>query len=265
MITKDDINSYIDKIPPLPKTLTQTLALLNEGELIKAAQIAKEDMAFRNYLKNLLNKPIYGFTHEINDINQIFAILGVNGSQQSVYNYMIHLLSPDKWIVFQLNKTLFQTLQAELSINWKKILTHLQINNKNIESTITLIPASIIVTEAIFAQKIDDVTLLRTTKDIDFNTILQRLCHMDLFDIIEQIRNKWDLPLEIGAIIQAASGIKPSKDSHINMLGKWIHLLLFYTLSKPLFVHANLNDFIDFNPDYVADIYEDFITLMEIQ
>jgi hypothetical protein len=72
------------------------------------------------------------------------------------------------------------------------------------------------------------------------------------------------MPQEIAQIIQASSGLKPSKDEKINSLGKWMHLLLFYELSQPMFIEAGLNDFIDFQIEYVGDIYEDFAALMEI-
>jgi len=264
MITQNDINSYINRIPPISKILNETLNALNEGELVKAATIAKEDMALRAYLHDLVNKPIFGFTNEVHEVSQIFGILGVSGSQQSVYNYMINLLSPEQWLVFHLNATIFGNLQAELSANWKKILTHLQIKDKNIESSIALLPASIIVSEAMFCQKIEDVTLLRTNSNLDFNTILKRLSTLDLFDISEMIVQKWNLPQSVAEIIHASSGIKPSEDEKINTLGKWMHLLLFYTLSKPIFIEAQLNDFIDFQVQYIEDIYEDFSSLMEI-
>ena len=118
------IDSYIEKIPPSPKVLKVTLMLLNSGELIKAAQIAKKDLALNTYLKDLVNKPIYGFRNEVSDVSQIFGILGVSKSQQAVYNYMISLLSPEKWKLFKLNKTSFYNLQADLSANWQKILKH---------------------------------------------------------------------------------------------------------------------------------------------
>ena len=109
------IDSYIEKIPPSPKVLKVTLMLLNSGELVKAAQIAKEDLALNAYLKDLVNKPIYGFRNEVSDISQIFGILGVAKSQQAVYNYMISLLSPAQWKLFKLNKSSFSNLQADLS------------------------------------------------------------------------------------------------------------------------------------------------------
>jgi len=264
MITKEQIDSYIEKIPPAPKALQETLHLLNTGELTKAAKVASQDLALNNYLKNLVNKPIYGFRNSVSDISQIFGILGVSGSQQAVYNYMMNLLSPKDWKLFKLNQNSFHNLQDELSTNWKKILKFLEIQDKDIESSITLLPASIIVSEALFREKIADINLLRSVNPIDLNTVLQRLCGMDLFDICEQISLKWEMPKYIAQIVQASSGLKPSQDKEINTLGRWMHLLLFFTLSKPNFIEAELNDFIDFQIEYVAEIYDDFSSLMEI-
>jgi HD-like signal output (HDOD) protein len=264
LITQEKIDAFIEKIPPSPKALRETIFALNAGDLTKAARAAKEDIALSSYLKNLVNKPIYGFRREVSDVTQIFGILGVSGSQQTVYNYMVTLLSPAKWQLFKLNKSSFSDLQDELSIGWQKILRHLNIDDKETQSAVSLLPASIIVSEALFCEKIDDVKLLRSVSNIDLNTILKRLCSMDLFDICEKIAQKWEMDEAIAQIIQAASGLKPSENENINQLGKWMHLLLFFTLSKTKFIEANLNDFIDFQIEYVADIYDEFANIMEI-
>lgn len=243
MITKENIDAYIRKIPPSPEILNETIALLRIGDLVKAAKVAQNDLALKSYLKSIVNKPIYGFKNEVSDIGQIFGILGVSLAQQSVYNYMISLLNPKKW---------------------ETILKHLDCKDANVYAAITLLPASIIVTEALFAQKKEDVALLRSAKALDYNTILNRLCGMALFDICEQIAQKWEMNPKIAKIIQAASGVKPSEDEEINNFGKWMHLLLFYELSQPEFITAGLNDFVDFQPEYINDIYEDFASLMEI-
>jgi len=264
LITQEKIDAFIKKIPPSPKALRETIFALNAGDLPKAAKAAKEDMALSSYLKDLVNKPIYGFRSEVSDVAQIFGILGVSRAQQTVYNYMLTLLSPTKWQLFQLNKSSFSNLQDELSIGWQKILQHLGIDDKETESAISLLPASIIVSEALFCEKINDVKLLRSVHNIDLNTILKRLCSVDLFDICERIAQKWEMNEEIPQIIQAASGVKPSDNEKIDQLGKWMHLLLFFTLSKAEFIEADLNDFIDFQIDYVADIYDEFSDVMEI-
>lgn len=264
MITKDDVLAYIKKIPPTPAILKQTLTAINAGDLAKAAKIADEDLALKAYLKSLVNKPIYGFKNEVTDTSQIFGILGINGAQQVLYHYMLTLLTPDKWNLFDLSANSFQELQANLSHLWKKVLSHLNIDDKEIESAIALLPASIIVCDALFGSVIEEVQLLRSVKALDYNTILKRLNGMDLFDICHLIAKKWEMSPQIGEIVQAASGIKPSSDEQNNLLGQWMHLLLFFELSQPATATAGLNDFIDFQIEYVEAINDDFMQIMEI-
>jgi len=264
LITREKVDAYIQKIPPTPQALQQTIIYLNQGELIKAARTAQKDLALSAYLVELVNKPIFGFRDKVEDISQIFGILGVARSQQALYNYMISLLSPAKWHFFRLNKSSFYDIQAELSIKWQIILKHLNITDKEIQNTITLLPATIIVCEALFCEKLDDVKLLRSVDEIDLNTILIRLCNLDLFDICQIIATKWNMSEKSMQIIQASSGLKPAKNDEINTLGKWMHLLLFFTLSRAEYINAGLNDFINFKIEYVEEIYDDFAKLMEI-
>lgn len=264
MITQEHIEAFIKKIPPAPQALRATLTHLKAQDLVKAAQSAKEDKALSVYLKELVNKPLFGFRNEVSDVSQIFGILGVSRSQQAVYNYMLTLLSPQKWQLFKLNQKSFYELQAELTVGWQKILKHLNIVDKEIESAITLLPASIIVAEALFSTRLKDVTLLRSTHEIDLNTILKRLCKKDLFDIAEMIAQKWEMDPKVAAITQAASGVKSAQTQEIETLGRWMHLLLFFTLSKSLYVEAGLNDFIEFQVDYVQSVYETFLEVMEL-
>ena len=177
---------------------------------------------------------------------------------------MMTLLSPKKWDLFKLKESTCHELQAKLSRRWKQILEHLDIDDMEIESAITLLPASIIVAEALFSEKKADVNLLRSVNNLDLNTILFRLCNLDLFDICEKISIKWEMPPKVAQIVQASSGFKPSNDDKLNQLGKWMHLLLFYELSQAMFIEAELNDFIEFQIDYVSDIYDEFAIFMEI-
>ncbi len=264
MVTQNSIKAYIAQIPPAPKVLKQTLAFINQGELTQAAKCAEADKALHAYLKTLVNKPIYGFKNEVSDLSQIFGILGTSGAQQVLYNYMLSLLSPSQWELFKLNESLFFDLQAQLNQQWKRILRHLNIDNKDIESAITLLPASIIVCEALFKAHHDEVALLRSVKEIDYNTILYRLSGMNLFDMCRLIAKKWEMPQRIAVIVTLASGDNASDDALLNQLGQWMHLLLFYEFSKGPYIEAGLNDFLEFHIDYVADIYEEFMSVMEV-
>ena len=135
----------------------------------------------------MVNRPLYGFKNEVSDVSQIFSILGLGATQQTLYNYLLSLLTPKKWELFTLTDHQFYDLQASLSKRWEKILAHLNINDKEIQSAISLIPATIIVCEALFASRKAEVIQLRSVKALDFNTILQRLSGRDLFDLAGEI------------------------------------------------------------------------------
>lgn len=262
MITQEEIRKYISSIPPSPKVLREVLIHLNNAELAKAAHSAAEDPALKLYLQDIVNKPIYSFKNNIKDINQIFSILGLTQAKQIVYNYMISLLSPKKWELFELNTKSFSEIQDRLSLQWKKILEHLNIKDNDIYTSISLLPASIIVCEALFKSKQENINLLRASNDIDYNTILKRLSGMDLYDLCKEIADAWELPPKTSAIVLASKGDKTDLDEETQLLSKWMHLLFFYQLSQPLAAQAGLNDFIEFNIDYVQDIYEEFQDLM---
>ena len=265
MITKEDIIAYIQKIPPAPKVVQECIVLLQAGELRKASLAAKEDKALTSYLKHLVNKPIYGFSKEVNDVTQIFSILGVSKSLQSIYNYLLSMLSPSKWSFFALDEATFHELQAELSASWNKILEKQGVVDKEIESSITLLPAAIIVCEAIFSEHEKDVALIRSSKDLDLNTILKRLSGFVLFDVCKMIALKWEMSPRIVTILEYALKRDAQEGDELKVYGKWIHLLLFFTLSKPNYINAKLNDFLEFDVAYVEDIYEEFAQFMEIE
>ncbi|MBN2781937.1 MAG: HDOD domain-containing protein [Campylobacterales bacterium] len=262
MITKEQIDSFIQRIPPAPKVLQETINLLDNGELTKAAKTASQDVAFNAYIQNLVNKPAYGLQHQVSDTSQIFSLLGIPKCKQIIYSYILTLLSPEKWSLFELDFIKFKELQANISGKWNLILEHLKIVDKSVQSSISLLPASLIVADALFKERIDDVKLLKETKNLDYNTILKRICGIDIFDLCEEISKKWGMDENVGEIIQSASGVKKSEKKDIEYLGKWMHLLLFYEFSKPVFIEAGLNDFIDFQIDFVDEIYEDFMMVI---
>lgn len=263
MITQEEISHYIQNIPPTPAIVKQTLEFVRVGDLTKAAKSAENDPALRLYLITLINRPIYGFRNEVHDIAQIFGILGTSTTQQILYHYLLTFLAPKEWKLFTLNNHAFYDLQASLSRKWEKILRHLNLLNHDTESAITLLPASIIVCDALFGDHKSDVEQLRSVKALDYNTILYRLCKQSLFDICTIIADKWEMPPTISRIVHAASGLDQEVAPNEKILAQWIHLLLFYELSQSSYVEAGLNEFIDFQIEFVQDIYESFMQVVE--
>ncbi len=265
MVDVEQIKAYVDKVPPLPQSLKNSLKAIEDGDLPKAASFAKEDPALMNYLINLVNKPIFGFKKEIKDAGQIFGILGLNQAKQLIGSYLVALLSPKNWQTFKITNHKFNNLQAELMFNWNKILDKLNCNDKDVSSVAVLIPASIIVCEELFKNHIDDVNLLREVKSLDYNTILKRLTDKSLFDIATIIAKKWEMSKRTLKILLLSSGKVTTKEDDEDLIyAKYLHLLFFYQLSKPEMLEGGLNDFIEFNVEFVSDIYEDFQALMEI-
>lgn len=258
MITQEEITLYIQKIPPAPTVVQEALNFARAGDLHKASKSAEGDPALKLYLKTLINRPIYGFRNEVSDVAQIFGILGLGAAQQTLYNYLLSLLTPKKWELFAFTNHQFYDLQASISKHWETILTHLKINDKEIQSAISLIPASIIVCESLFASRKTEVAQLRSVKALDYNTILFRLSGSDLFDISGEIAHKWEMPERVVKLIKSASGVEEDLSPQELLLAKWMHLLLFYELSQPAYVSAGLNEFIDFKIDFVQDIYDSF-------
>jgi HD-like signal output (HDOD) protein len=262
VITPEQISLYIQAIPPAPTIVRQTLEYVQIGDLTKAAKCAEEDPALKLYLKTLVNRPIYGFRNEINDLPQIFGILGISTARQILYNYLMSLLVPKEWSLFQLTHQAFYDLQASLSRKWYTILTHLNLLDHDTESAITLLPASIIVCDALFGASKNEVEQLRNVKALDYNTILFRLGKRSLFDICTEIAEKWEIPPLIARIVHASSGKETDLSPTEKVLAQWMHLLLFFELSQATYVSAGLNEFIEFEIDFVQEIYETFMQVV---
>ncbi len=262
MITKEQISIYMQSIPAAPSVVRQALAHIRNNDLIKAAKCAEEDPALKLYLQTLINRPIYGFRNEVTNLSQIFGILGVSSSQQILYNYLLSLLAPKLWKLFAFTNQSFFDLQASLSRKWERILNHLGLLSSDNESAITLLPASILVCDALFGDHKTDVELLRSVKALDYNTILERLSGQSLFDLCVVIADKWEMSPEISRTVHAASGLDTNVEGATRILAQWMHLLLFYELSQPVYIEAGLNEFIDFQIDFVQDIYESFVQVV---
>jgi HD-like signal output (HDOD) protein len=262
VITQEEVALYIQNIPPAPTVVRQTLNHLRDDDVTKAAKCAENDPALKLYLKTLINRPIYGFRQEVTDLAQIFGILGISSTQQILYNYLMSLLVPKEWSLFALTNHAFYDLQASLGRKWEKILKHLGLHNRDTESAITLLPASIVVCDAIFGAHRSEVEQLRSVKALDYNTILKRLSKQSLFDLCTEIALKWEMSPSIAQIVHAASGLDTDITAEQKVMAQWMHLLLFYELSQGVYISAGLNEFIDFQIDFVQDIYESFMQVV---
>jgi len=263
LLSDSTIENYISTIPPIPKVIKSCLAYLDESDMIKAANVAKEDKAFMLYLSSIVNKPIFGFAKEIKDTHQIFGILGLIRAKQIVYSYYMLLILPKKWEVFDFSNKKFQNLQSSLIVNWNKILDFLEINSKDAQQCITLLPASLIVCEMLFRDIKGTVFLLRESKQISFDELLYKMSGSTLFDITGKIAKKWEFNKNIQNLITDITSKSLDEKSANYKPVIYLRLLLSYEMSKPYMIQSGLNDFFDFSLDFDEKDMINFYALME--
>ena len=258
MVNKKELEDYISKVPPRPEIIKRTLDEVEKKDLRKAGQIAKEDIILVRYMQNLINKPIFGLKHRITDITQIFTILGTDSIYELLHHYLSSMISPKEWKVFNLTTDNFRELQANLSFYWKKILEYEKIKDKEISSAITLLPTVIIVCDELFHNSKEELYILSDSAVIDYDFLLYTLTGSHLYELSVRIGEYWKFPEKSLDIIKASLKDPKCVDENSIRLGQWMHLLLFYVLSKPIFMNSNLNTFIKFDIDYIQPIYKDF-------
>jgi len=258
MVSKRDLEGYIKTIPPKPEVIKRVLDAISRSELREAGEIAEADPILKKYLQDLVNKPFYGFRNRVTSLPQIFSILGVNGSQETVSHYLLSLLAPKKWHIFKLNSIVFQNLQATLGFYWRKTLEYENIDSKELSATISLLPATVILCDTIFYKSSDEVALIQDNSDFDFNILLKEITGVSLFELIIFIGKYWGFSPSSLQIIKASANRAKIDDKKILRLGQFMHLILFYVLSKEEFISTGLNGFIKFDIEYVMPIYDDF-------
>jgi len=258
MVSRKDLENYIKNIPPTPDIVKKTIEQVEKQELHKAGEIAKQDIILVKYMQNLINKPIYGLKNKVTNITQIFTILGTDLIYELLHHYLLSLLSPKKWQVFDLTQNTFNELQANLGFYWGKILEYENIKDKEILSAVTLLPTAIIVCDELFQHSTQELEILSDSSIVDYEFLLFKLTGVHLKQLSIKIGRYWNFSQKSLNIIEASSKRNKITDSQTIRLGQWIHLLLFYVLSKPIFINTNLNSFIKFDIDYIQPIYTDF-------
>ncbi len=264
IMIKTKIEKYIDSIPAIPQNVKECAKYLEEGDLNKAAKSALKDSAFSHYLVKLVNKPIFGLRHEVKDLSQIFGILGIEKAAQIVNAYYVKLILPSSWELFSITNSDFQALQTSLIYNWNRILNEENQNTIALASVISLLPASMIICEEIFKENAKEVELLKMQKDMSYDKILYKMSGYKLFDIFIMICKEWELSNDSIRFIEYISK-KIEDETMLSKLARYIHLLIFYEISKPVYIEAGFSDFIEFDIEFVQNIYEKFMQIVKSQ
>ena len=263
MLSATTINNYIESIPPVPKIVKRCAQALENGDMVRAADIANEDRALTHYLQNIVNKPIFGFRDEIKNCRQIFGIFGILKAKQLIYGYYLLLILPKKWEVFDFDSTKFQDFQARLIYHWGKIVKFLGKEDAEIISAISIIPASLVVCEMLFKDINSTVKLLKKTKQISYENILFKMTQRTFFDISSLIAKKWDFS-DTSVLLISKIGDSNDSDFGNNTLAiLYLRLLLIYEMSRPMMIQSGLSDLFDLEPVLDYEITENFYKIIQ--
>lgn len=265
MLSRSTINNYIESIPPIPKIVRRCSQALDDGDMVHAADIANEDKALIHYLQNIVNKPIFGFRDEIKNARQIFGILGISKAKQLIFGYYLLLILPKKWEVFDFNSSKFQDFQARLIHNWGKIVKFLDREDNEIIPAISIIPASLIVSEMLFSDINSTVKLLRETKQLSYETILRKMTDRTFFEISSMIAKKWDFSQNISELIEHIGDVNVGDFGKNALEITYLRLLLIYEMSRPVMVQSGLNDLFAIEPIFDDEITNNFYKIIQEQ
>lgn len=263
MLSNTTIENYIETIPAIPKIVKECIIILNQGELVSAADKANEDKALIHYLQNIVNKPIFGFRDEVKNARQIFGILGLAKVKQLIYSYYLILILPKKWEVFDFSSTDFQIFQARLIYNWGKIVKFLKKEDDELIQSISIIPASLIVCEVLFLDINDTVKLLREKKQMSYEAILYKMTEKKLSDISGMIGKKWDFSDKVVDMIKEIGDTSKSDFGENTLAISYLRLLLLYEMSQSSMIKSGLNDLFDFEITLDDDITNNFYEIIK--
>ncbi len=243
LISKKDILKYLKEVPPIPENVKNALKALEEGDLKKAALEASNDLILKKRIEDVVNSAYYALPNKVENMIQLFAMLGIEKSRSLIYSYLVSLLEPKEWKIFKIN---FFDFQAAFMTEYEKAMMlefDLQTYKKFAEIG-AVIPASVCVCDSLLGEKKEDVELVLSSAPIEYSTLIKRMTGVSLFGLAGKIAELWGLEKEKSDILKAAEC-----NNCENKIAALIHFVFFVLVSKKQFI--DINSLIEFNPDCI--------------
>jgi len=240
LISQEKIKEYLSKVPPVPKVARNVLNYLKEGNLKKAAIEAENDMVLKKQIEQLVNSAYFALPNKVDDTVQLFTMIGLEMAKNLVYSYIVSLLQPKKWEIFDIN---FKDFQAEFMSDFEKymILEFGKDIYKKYSEIGAVVPVSVCVCDMLLGEKKREVELILESAPLEYGTLLKRMTGTTLFGIAAEITRIWELDEEKCEVLEKSECIECK-----NKVSALTHFLFFYLASKPAFM--DLNSLIEFNP-----------------
>jgi hypothetical protein len=242
LITKEEIKKYLNDVPPVPENVKKCLDCLKAGELKKAALEADKDIVLKKQIESVVNSAYFALPNKVENTVQLFSMIGLEMAKSLVYSYLVTLLKPKEWKIFDIN---FSDFQANFMREFEDsmIAEFGKDEYKKYAEVGAIVPAAVCVCDSLLGGK-EGLDLILQNAPLEYGTLLKRMTGYTLFGIASQIAEIW----EVNEL--SVEALKSSEcDNCENKVAALIHLIFFYLSSKPMFL--DLNSLIEFKPNVV--------------
>jgi hypothetical protein len=242
LISQEDIKKYLSQVPPLPQSAKNALKYLKEGDLKKAALEAENDLVLKKQIENVVNSAYFSLPNKVEDTVQLFTMIGLEMAKNLVYSYIVSLLEPKEWKIFDID---FRDFQAQFLSTYEEYMI-LEFGNetyKKYPEIGAIIPVAVCVCDMLLGDKKDKLDLITQSAPLEIGTLLKRMTGVTLFGIAGEIAQIWELESEKCDIIKKSECVSQCTQP----ISALTHFLFFYLVSKPQFM--DLNSLIEFNPE----------------
>ena len=243
LISKKEIMKYLQTVPPVPENVKKALDALKEGDLKKAAIEASEDLVLKKRIESVVNSAYYALPNKVDDMVQLFAMLGIEKSRSLIYSYLVSLLEPKEWKIFKID---FFDFQAAFMSEFEKamIIEFDEATYKKYAEIGAIIPASVCVCDGLLGDKKEDLDLIMSSAPLEYSTLIKRMTGASLFGLAAKIAEIWGLEKEKIEILK-----KAECDRCEDKIAALTHLIFFVLVSKKQFL--DINSLIEFNPNCI--------------
>jgi hypothetical protein len=248
LVSKKEIIEQIASIPPLSDSVKNAIDFLKNGDLQGAADSVNSDIVLKNKISQIVNSAYFGFSKKLVDTRVMFSAMGLEMAKGVILTYMVGLLAPKKWTLFNIDFESFQS--AYLSMCKDAIILETDEKTyKKYADSIALIPATICLVDTLLGEKVDKLNIVQESSGLDYGKILKRFTGMSLFELAALIAKRWEINEENIKLIKNSECLKCDNNGELLKLSATLHLEFFYLVSKPQFY--DLNSFIEFNPKVI--------------
>ena len=254
LISKEDILRYLSNVPPVPDNVKKALDFLNKGDIKNAANEAEKDLVLKKQIERVVNSAYYSLNKKVDDMVQLFTLLGIEKTRSLIYSYLVSLLEPKTWHIFKINFFDFQSAFMK-SYEDAMILEFDEKTYKKYAEIGAIIPAAVCVCDSLLGEKKEQVDLLMSSAPLEYSTLIKRMSGFSLFELAAKIANFWGLEEEKVEILKK-SECKECEEK----IPALVHLVFFILASKKEFL--DINSLIEFNPktiELVPKVYERMI------